>query len=72
MKVVIVHDILSGLRDFRRLIEFLCRRFNVFFSMSVQPGFDQLYQHIKNLSQDPEELSQMEKVTLMEALVLIR
>ena len=35
------------------------------------PGFEQLSQHIKQLSQDPDQLSQMEKCTLMEALILI-
>ena len=30
-----------------------------------------LYTHIKKLSLDPDELSQMEKTTLLEALVLI-
>lgn len=35
------------------------------------PGFDHLYTHIKQLSSDPEELSQMEKCQLTEALILI-
>ncbi|XP_013417289.1 exportin-5 [Lingula anatina] len=35
------------------------------------PGFDQLYTHIKKLSDDPAQLSQMEKCTLMESLILI-
>ena len=35
------------------------------------PGLDTLYSHIKKLSLDPDELSQMEKTTLLEALVLI-
>ncbi|KAG1656142.1 Exportin-5 [Nymphon striatum] len=35
------------------------------------PCFDQIYTHVKNLFQDPEQLSQMEKCTLVEALVLI-
>ena len=37
----------------------------------AQPGLDTLYTHIKKLSLDPDELSQMEKTTLLEALVLI-
>ncbi|XP_023226936.1 exportin-5-like [Centruroides sculpturatus] len=35
------------------------------------PLFDQIYQHTKNISSDPEQLSQMEKCTLMEALILL-
>ncbi|KAI0243017.1 Exportin-5 [Lamellibrachia satsuma] len=35
------------------------------------PAFDQLYSHIKKLSEDPDELSQMEKCTLSESLILI-
>lgn len=35
------------------------------------PLFGQIYQHIKNISSDPEQLSQMEKCTLMEALILL-
>lgn len=35
------------------------------------PGFNELYTHIKQLSSNPEQLSQMEKTTLLEALILI-
>ncbi|XP_014667809.1 PREDICTED: exportin-5-like [Priapulus caudatus] len=35
------------------------------------PAFDHLYSHIKQISRDPDQLSQMEKCTLMEALILI-
>ena len=37
-----------------------------------QPIFDELYDHIKTISVDPEQLSQMEKCVLTEALILIR
>ncbi|XP_074656091.1 exportin-5-like [Tubulanus polymorphus] len=35
------------------------------------PGFDQFFNHITAISSDPEGLSQMEKCTLNEALILI-
>ncbi|XP_046567749.1 LOW QUALITY PROTEIN: exportin-5-like [Haliotis rubra] len=35
------------------------------------PVFDRLYDHIKHISKDPEQLSQMEKCILTEALILI-
>ncbi|XP_064601794.1 LOW QUALITY PROTEIN: exportin-5-like [Liolophura sinensis] len=35
------------------------------------PAFDQLCTHISSISGDPDQLSQMEKCTLMEALILI-
>ena len=35
------------------------------------PGFNELYSHIKQLSNKPQQLSQMEKTTLEEALILI-
>ncbi|KAL5008996.1 hypothetical protein ScPMuIL_014577 [Solemya velum] len=35
------------------------------------PVFDQLYTHIQMISRDPEQLSQMEKCILTEALILI-
>ncbi|CAH1792177.1 unnamed protein product [Owenia fusiformis] len=35
------------------------------------PAFEQLYAHVKKISSDPEQLSQMEKCTLMEAMILI-
>ncbi len=35
------------------------------------PSFNELYSHIKKISDDPEGLSQMEKCTLIEALLLI-
>ena len=37
-----------------------------------QPVFDQLYDHIKTISVDPDQLSQMEKCILTEALILMR
>ena len=37
-----------------------------------QPVFDQLYDHIKTICVDPEQLSQMEKCILTEALILMR
>lgn len=36
-----------------------------------QPVFDELYQYIKNISSDVEQLSQMEKCILIEALILV-
>ncbi|XP_076324689.1 exportin-5-like protein Ranbp21 [Tachypleus tridentatus] len=35
------------------------------------PAFEQMYNQVKNLCQDPDQLSQLEKCTLLEALVLI-
>ena len=35
------------------------------------PGFNELYSHIKQLCSEPGQLSQMEKTTLEEALILI-
>ncbi|XP_013773403.1 exportin-5-like [Limulus polyphemus] len=35
------------------------------------PAFQQMYTQVKNLCQDPDQLSQLEKCTLLEALVLI-
>ena len=45
---------------------------NFLLHCSLQPGFNQLYSHIRQISEDPEQLSQMEKCTMMEALILIR
>ncbi|KAK2183970.1 hypothetical protein NP493_288g00016 [Ridgeia piscesae] len=41
------------------------------FPQLLVPAFDQLCSHIKKLSDDPDELSQMEKCTLSESLILI-
>ncbi|CAG2217281.1 XPO5 [Mytilus edulis] len=37
----------------------------------IFPVFDQLYTHIKEIGRDSEQLSQMEKCILMEALILV-
>ncbi|ESO90188.1 hypothetical protein LOTGIDRAFT_192362 [Lottia gigantea] len=37
----------------------------------IFPAFDSLYTHIKHISNDPEQLSQMEKTILLEAILLI-
>jgi len=37
-----------------------------------QPVFDDIYMEVRKLSQDPDQLSQMEKCTLVESLILIR
>ncbi|XP_065943324.1 exportin-5 [Magallana gigas] len=37
----------------------------------IFPVFDELYQYIKNISSDVEQLSQMEKCILIEALILV-
>ncbi|KAK6181164.1 hypothetical protein SNE40_009086 [Patella caerulea] len=37
----------------------------------IFPAFDSLYSHIKLISNDPEQLSQMEKTILVEAIMLI-
>ena len=41
----------------------------MFFS---QPEFQNLYEGVKELDRDPENPSQMEKVILIEALIIVR
>jgi len=41
------------------------------YPLLLLPGFQQLYNHIKQLGSDPEQLSTMEKCTLMESLIIL-
>jgi len=40
--------------------------------MFFQPVFDELVKHNQSISSNPEQLSQMEKCILTEALILVR
>ena len=37
----------------------------------MQPSFDKIYAQVRQLTADPEQLTQLERVTLNEALILI-
>ena len=40
--------------------------------LQLQPEFEHLYVCIKNIDADPEQLSQMERCILIEALIIVR